>query len=233
MTHWRSRMEKIRGIIFDLDDTLYPYRQFVMSGFGAVAEWLEDRTDLPFGRSFPFLKERFDAGERHTNLDTLVERFGLECKLLPKIVSIYRKHRPIIRCFPDAEQLIASLPSHIRKGMVTDGHSQTQRRKLRALGLEGAFSPLLISEEMGPAFRKPSERPYLLVMEQWEMKPSEILVAGDDPSRDLMMPRQLGMNTALVCHPSAAAGRVGTVGRGCADFVVRDFRKLATILSES
>src|SRR4030066_168009 len=36
-----------RAIGFDLDDTLYPERAFVLSGFGAVAGWIEAAVGLP------------------------------------------------------------------------------------------------------------------------------------------------------------------------------------------
>ena len=53
-------MPRNRGVLFDLDDTLYPLRRFVRSGFKAVAVHLErvadkDLTDafsLAFGRVF-------------------------------------------------------------------------------------------------------------------------------------------------------------------------------------
>ena len=38
--------DQVQLICFDLDDTLYPYRRFKLSGFVAVARRLSDRAGL-------------------------------------------------------------------------------------------------------------------------------------------------------------------------------------------
>ena len=39
-----------RAVVFDLDDTLYPYRRFVLSGFAAVAAHLAARRAASIAR---------------------------------------------------------------------------------------------------------------------------------------------------------------------------------------
>ena len=48
-------------IVFDLDDTLYDERTYVMSGFAAVAEMLHDRFGWPVAASLGFMKRELQA----------------------------------------------------------------------------------------------------------------------------------------------------------------------------
>ena len=49
-----------QGIVFDLDDTLYPERDYVLSGFKAVASWAEARLGVPSLGGFSGLRRLFD-----------------------------------------------------------------------------------------------------------------------------------------------------------------------------
>ena len=225
--------ERIQGIVFDLDDTLYPYREYVLSGFRAVSTWLAFRSEIAVECSFSFLVERFNSGERHTNLNTLVDNFQLDRKLVPKLISIYRNHQPSIQLFPDVVEFMRNLPSNIKRGMVTNGHSITQRNKLKVLGLEGVFFPLIISEEMGPDFQKPSEKPYSYLIESWRVEPSEIIVVGDDPERDLVIPSKLGMHTALVLRKGLHDVQIGGADQDFVELIAEGLTELIPFLSHN
>jgi len=49
----------IKAIIFDLDDTLYPEKKFIMSGFRAVAKYLSKKHKLNYNEVFKILKKDF------------------------------------------------------------------------------------------------------------------------------------------------------------------------------
>ena len=63
---------KLKAILFDLDDTLYLERDFVKSGFRAVAWWLQQENGLPEKETFTRLWSMFTSGERGDLFDRLL-----------------------------------------------------------------------------------------------------------------------------------------------------------------
>jgi putative hydrolase of the HAD superfamily len=174
--------------IFDLDDTLYPERSFVESGFRHIDELLRELT----GRSLaPEMMERFD---RRENVFDWVLR-GLR---LPKAFSKewllheYRSHVPTIDLGEGAKELLDQLrAADVRIGLMTDGRSISQRNKIEALGLGAYLSDILISEEFGS--EKPHPRNYRFFADKYP--DSSFTFIGDNTSKDFIVPAQLGWRT--------------------------------------
>ncbi len=57
-------MPALRAVVFDLDDTLYPERAYVLSGFHAVAAWAEEQLKIPRRLGFAELRQLFEDGVR-------------------------------------------------------------------------------------------------------------------------------------------------------------------------
>ena len=55
---------KWKAIIFDMDDTLYPERHYVLSGFRAVAKWFEANYGVSYETSGQTLISLFNKGIR-------------------------------------------------------------------------------------------------------------------------------------------------------------------------
>ena len=86
-------MGQYEAVVFDLDDTLFPEREFVRSGFAAVGAWMQrDRGVVGFGAA---AWRRFEAGERKRAFDEALAELEVasEPGLVEKLVSIYREHR--------------------------------------------------------------------------------------------------------------------------------------------
>src|SRR5918993_3920821 len=76
---WREGFGMSRSpgaVLFDLDDTLYPQRRFVFSGFAAVARHLEHATGEDRKRVFLVLRDAWRE-RRGRELQACVERFAL------------------------------------------------------------------------------------------------------------------------------------------------------------
>ncbi len=55
-------MADMKSIIFDLDDTLYPEEQYVLSGFKAVAVWAEAELSIPCALGYQQMENLFFLG---------------------------------------------------------------------------------------------------------------------------------------------------------------------------
>ena len=80
-------------------------------------------------------------------------------------------------------------------GLVTDGYIQTQKNKIKALGLNNIFDQILITEELGREFWKPSTVPFSKICDKLEVIPMEAIYIGDNPKKDFKGPNQLKMDS--------------------------------------
>lgn len=175
---------------FDLDDTLYKEIDFVHSGFRAVAE------EFPAALHEEVYRALIDARRTAPGrvFDVASARFGSEVTSA-QMLSAYRNHVPSIRLAEGAADLIRSLKDQgTQLALVTDGRSLTQRNKINALGLEGAFDAIVISEEIGSS--KPSTDNFVAAASQRHFAHSYYL--ADNPSKDFTGPNSLGWTTLML-----------------------------------
>ena len=176
----------LRGVVFDLDDTLYPERSYVMSGYWAIEEL------LGIDGIANELWLAFLDGE--PALDVALGRRGLigrkgEC------LDEYRCHVPRIALYDGVIAMIRDLRSKgIKVGVITDGRPEGQRTKLQALGLIGEVDDVLITDEIGGVqFRKPNDISFRIMQRRWRIPFEEMAYVGDNLNKDFQAPRQLGM----------------------------------------
>lgn len=180
-----------KGIIFDLDDTLYSEKQYVKSGYQAVASYLreEDAAEK--------LWAYFNAGK--PAIDAYLEEIGqLEKKAA--CLNCYREHFPAISLFDGIRELLLDLKRrNIKIGLITDGRPNGQRNKIAALGLEDLVDDIIITDELGgEQFRKPCDIAFRIMQRRWRLPFEQIMYIGDNPNKDFSAPRQLGMQWILV-----------------------------------
>ena len=87
----------VRAIIFDLDDTLYPLRRFVRSGFVAVAGELERAYGIDSRKALNVMTAAMRGETRGRELQACIDRFRLPQAIVGDLVNIIRLHQPAIR----------------------------------------------------------------------------------------------------------------------------------------
>ena len=181
----RAGRGRTRGVIFDLDDTLFNEKDYVRSGFRAVSESLG-------GGYAEKLWAYFEAGK--PAVDALLRELGREAEA-ETALRVYRSHKPTLRLDPRIADLIDRLRARgIKVGVITDGRPEGQRNKLEALGLK--LDDVIITDELGGVqFRKPCDIAFRIMLTKWRLPPAEVVYVGDNPAKDFQAPRQLGMQT--------------------------------------
>ena len=150
----------IKGVIFDLDDTLYPEKEYVKSGFRKVAEFLGDeRLEAKLWEYFESGRLAIDACLKEVSRETEKE----EC------LRIYRTHQPDIHLYKGVTEQIEGLKKRgIQVGILTDGRPEGQRNKIAALGLDKLISDIIITDELGgERFRKPCDIGFRILAQRW------------------------------------------------------------------
>ena len=176
---------QIKGVIFDLDDTLYSEKEYVRSGYKAVSEYLG-------GEYEDKLWSYFEAGK--PAIDELLKELGRENEKA-EAIEVYRSHKPDIHLYPVVKEMVEELRAKgIKVGIITDGRPEGQRNKLKALGLY--IDDVIITDELGGVqFRKPCDIAFRIILNRWRFNPADVVYVGDNPAKDFQAPQQLGMRS--------------------------------------
>jgi putative hydrolase of the HAD superfamily len=171
-----------KTIVFDLDDTLINEIEFLKSAFKEIANNLDSRNDLLFDQMFQW----------HQNKENVFNKLlqVYECSI-EELKNSYRSHVPNFDPISQNRQFLLDLKaqSHFL-GLITDGFSLTQRKKIKALDIENIFDLIIISEEFG------SEKPNLKNFEIFhKFKTENYYYIADNTSKDFVAPNQLGWQT--------------------------------------
>ncbi|WP_297536030.1 TIGR02253 family HAD-type hydrolase [Thermococcus sp.] len=99
--------------------------------------------------------------------------------------------------FPDAVETIKALKSlGLHVGIITDSDNDYIESHLKALGIYDLFDSITTSEEAG--YFKPHPRPFQLALEKAGVKPEEALYVGDNPRKDCVGAKTVGMLSVLL-----------------------------------
>lgn len=191
-----------KAVLFDLDDTLHHrskafrnwaqsfahryqqndpnlHQQLVEAIVGLDQHGYASREAL-FGelkRTYPFL---------HDTVADMIDAYRHE---VIEYVVLEREIKLLMHGLRDA---------HIPFGIVTNGVTNQQKRKIARLGLDTFTTCIFISEEFGAA--KPDPSIFQAAAECLETAPTEILFVGDHPRLDMWGAHMLGMKTVWVHH---------------------------------
>jgi len=187
--------EKLKAILFDLDDTLYMEREFVKSGFKAVASFIQNDNGIDEDIVYDNLLSIFNSGKRKNIFDTYISKFGKINFSISELVDLYRSHLPNINLLPGIHEYLILLNKDYKLGLVTDGYIQTQTNKINALGLKKIFDQILITEELGREYWKPSIVPFSTICDKLGVMPTKAIYIADNPAKDFKGPNQLGMHS--------------------------------------
>jgi FMN phosphatase YigB (HAD superfamily) len=100
---------------------------------------------------------------------------------------------------PGARGALIELASRFRLGLVTDtilSPETSVRAGLRKLGIESFFDTIVTSLDVG--VEKPDAKIFSTALQQLEASPSEALMVGNDPRRDILGARAAGIRSVLV-----------------------------------
>jgi putative hydrolase of the HAD superfamily len=191
-------LSKIKAIVFDLDDTLYPQISYKRSGFTVVAQWLASHLNLNqsdilsgleeilalYGPSYPYM------------FDRLAERFSLGDSFVPEMVRRFIDHEPQIRCYEGVIPMLARLKNKYRLGILTDGRFTVQQKKIFALGLKDRVDEILFSDAMG--LEKPAAELFQWFEDAFRLNGENLMYVGDNPQKDFYGANCRGWRTVMV-----------------------------------
>lgn len=181
----------IEAMIFDLDDTLYPEKSYVRSGYKVISEEYPHIDNMQ-----EKLWNVFLCGGRA--IDEVLEAEGiLSSYEKEKCLNIYRFHKPEISFYDGVYDMLISLRKRGKKiGIITDGRPEGQRAKIEALGLENLVDEIIVTDELGGIeFRKPNSAAFEKMQKLMNVSFYGMAYVGDNIKKDFVAPEKLGMRS--------------------------------------
>ncbi|HUA75087.1 MAG TPA: HAD family hydrolase [Solirubrobacteraceae bacterium] len=189
----------VRAVLFDLDGTLMDHDSAREIGARAqLTAWLGEgateeeraRLQVEWARLEALHYDEYASGacsmqehrrRRVRGMHVAVGREQPGDEAADTWFGGYLKHyRASWRPFEDALpalQALAGTGQEVRLGVVTNGEGESQRAKLRAIGLEDRFATVVASGEVGVA--KPRAEIFALACERLGVDPSQAAHVGD------------------------------------------------------
>ena len=202
-------VQRWQAVVFDMDDTLYPEQAYVLSGFRAVAAWAATAIGVDAATGYAKFQALFNNGVRGDTFNQWLSHFNqlephatateISAAVAP-LIEVYRHHTPTLQPFPEAAALLPVLARHYQLGLVSDGYLAVQQRKWAALKVATYFCGVVFSDQWGRAAWKPSTTPFLEVLRLLHVEPAQALYIGDNPLKDFLGAKQVGMATIWLKH---------------------------------
>ena len=205
-----------RAVLFDLDDTLYPLQQFLMSGFRAVAAHVQATWGHGHATVLGVLTAAYDTDRGH-ELNVLADELALPDGAVATLVAVIQSHTPAIRLSAQTRAVLAALRQESwRLGLVTNGRPDIQARKIAALGVTPLVDAVVIAAEHGSGRGKPEAAPFFAACDALGVSPAQTAFVGDDVTCDIAGAHAVGMATIWLsasasARPDTAAARADLI----------------------
>jgi len=199
-----SRLQQFPdAILFDTDNTLYPYDPAHLAAQKAVEKKVVDTfsiSSINFNKAFQ--AARLDVKKRlegtaacHSRLlymQRMLEIMGLGSQVLVALdleQTYWRTFLSNAELFQGVKELLDDIRLlGIPTAIVTDLTAQIQFRKIVYFGLDYYFDHIVTSEEAG--YDKPMKEPFVLAVDKMKPQGDCIWMIGDNPVNDIQGARE-------------------------------------------
>ncbi|UCC92631.1 MAG: HAD family hydrolase [Thermoplasmata archaeon] len=232
-------LEDVRAIIFDLDDTITNFMAAAdaafMSAFSDIAE--ENGVDVEdlHARYMELFEEFYTLHlEGHVTLEEFrayrfsraFELVGLpvDDSFLDLTVDFQYYYDHELETFPGACDVLRELDERYPLGLITNGPTDPQWRKINKFNLSEIFEVILVSGQLG--ISKPDPRIFDVALEGLRVAPEETVMVGNSLEHD----HQGAMNAGIRFIWANHTGRALPDGWPEPDHTVGSFAELRDLL---
>lgn len=192
----------IKAILLDLDLTLldrdamfrnyayelterYAPKTVSAEEAAETAEALILRDEKGYGKTVDMYQPIIDAWHLDATVQDMIDGWG---RFMEYGVVVY----------PHVQDVLISLKKQYKLGLVTNGYSDIQRKKVKGAGLTEFWDTIVVSEDIG--ISKPDAAIFLTALNRLGITPEEAVFVGDHYEKDILGAMNVGMRTVWVDH---------------------------------
>ncbi|WP_033916740.1 HAD family hydrolase [Campylobacter sputorum] len=180
----------IKGVIFDLDNTLYDDRIYIYEMFKIFAKRYEI--------SFEKMKEIFTDEMRLKSIDIfgdILKRLNIYSKKAhDEMFEIYENLDCLLSLNDDSVEILEFLQNRgVKMAIVTNGVVGVQKNKIKVLNVKKYIKNIVYAREFGKECEKPHPKPFLKAVEMLNLNPDEVIFIGDNPLTDIKGAKSAGI----------------------------------------
>jgi len=182
---------KKKGIILDLDNTIYPVSSIAEKLFVKLFDCIENSGE--YKGNLTAVKHEI----QRTPFQKVANDFSFSSELLAKCLNLHANltYDEPMQTFPDYVEL-AKLPQI--KYLVTSGFTKLQNSKVKQLEIENDFKEIYIIDLQVSKLTKKDVFREILSKNNYAV--AEVLVVGDDLNSEIKAGNELGIETVLYDH---------------------------------
>ncbi len=222
----------IKGVIFDLDNTLLDFMKMKeVAVKSAIKGMIEAGLEIDEKESYKeiiSIYEKF-GWENQKVFDVFLDKLigYVDNKFLAAGIVAYRRAREAnLLAYPNVNRTLVSLTKlGIKLAVVSDAPSREAWMRIYYLNLYHFFDAVITFDDSGE--RKPSSKPFELALNKLKLEAENSLMIGDWPERDVVGAKQIGMRTAFAAYGDT----FGTKNSG-ADWDIQDISEIITIIKK-
>jgi HAD superfamily hydrolase (TIGR01549 family) len=187
-----------KGIILDLDNTLYNYNICHSKALNNVLTFLQknynNKKDIDelinlyhdISNKLKYeLNSTASSHNKNIYFKQLIEQLNLNYSIVQILNDLYWKtFFENMVCFEGVHDFIVwNKNIEVKIGVLTDYESEYQIQKLERLGLINYIDTIITSEEVG--IEKPSSQMFQTILRKMELRRHDVIMIGDDFNKDI------------------------------------------------
>jgi putative hydrolase of the HAD superfamily len=215
----------VTTVLFDMDNTLFDLVGAQIASCHRVARFLghDEGDDL-----YQYFLRPLHGYEAHENIHDFMKDRGISPdRTYMHARHIYEEEKlRHITPYPGAMETLGLIQQRgLPMAIVTDAHSRDATLRLEKSGLLPFFTCIVSFDMAG--IKKPAPEPFLTALEMLHADPSETVLIGDSPRRDIEPCKELGIRTVYARYGDRFADDRSSVE---ADYTIDSMGELPAIL---
>ena len=220
----------IHAVIFDLDNTLLDFMNMKSKAVesavhGMIEAGLQIDRDVANKKIFSIYETK---GWEYQEVfdDFIKEEIGkVDYKILASGIVAYRKAKEAsLILYPNVNSTLITLSKWgLKLGVVSDAPSREAWIRICSVNLHHIFDAIVTFHDT--RMHKPSPEPFVKISSLLDIHPTNTLMVGDWPERDVIGANKVGMKTAF-----AKYGDVLETQESGADYDIEDVKEILSIV---
>ncbi len=226
----------IRAVLFDLDNTLIDFLKMKkMSCEAAISAMIDAGLPMKKEKAMRVLWDLYD--EHGIEYGKIFQSFlrktmgSIDYKILSSGIVAYRNVRTgFLEPYPHVIPTLLKLKERNYKlAVVSDAPRMKAWIRLASMKVADFFDVVItIDDADGKA--KPDPKPYKAALDELGLKPDEVIFVGDNPNRDILGAKRLGIRTVLAKYGEWTKAKDKSMRP---DHEIEDVKELLKILEKA